>query len=266
MSSATVTFEGTAFHVRDAGSGQCVLFVHGFPLDGSMWQFQIERLQNRQRVIIPDLRGFGLSGVTSGSVSMRQYADDVAAILDQLRVNEPIVLCGLSMGGYIAFQFFQHHRHRVNALVLCDTRSAADSSEVRANRHAVAERVLEDGPEFLAETMPEKLFSEATRQQRPGIVTTTQEVMRRTDPLGIAAASLGMAERPDVTEILPRIDVPTLLFVGEEDTITPPSEMQEMAQAIPEARLVTVPEAGHMAPLERPQAVNAELETFLASL
>ena len=259
----TIPLDDISLECLDQGTGPVLLLVHGFPLDHTMWRPQIEHFSASRRVLAPDLRGFGGSGVTRGTVTMQQFADDIAALLDALRIDA-VDFCGLSMGGYIAWQFLQRHRGLVRSLILCDTKAAADTPEGRETRIGLAEKVVQRGPEFIAQTMPDKLFSQHTRAQRPEIVADIQAVMRRTHPEGIAAAARGMAERPDVTPLLPSIDVPTLVVVGEEDAITTRDEMFGMSAAIPSAEFVSVADAGHMAPLEQPSVVNAAIETFLS--
>ncbi len=261
----TTQIDDLTFHYLDEGSGPVLLLVHGFPLDHTMWRRQIEHFGGSRRVIAPDLRGFGGSGVTEGTVTMQRFADDLAAILDSLRI-EAVDFCGLSMGGYIAWQFVQRHRAKVRSLILCDTKASADTAEGRETRIGLAEKVVQRGPGFIAQTMPDKLFSQHTRDRQPEIVAEIQDVIRRTDPQGVAAASRGMAERPDVTPLLPSIDMPTLVIVGDEDAITTRDEMFQMSQAIPSAEFVSVAEAGHMAPLEQPAAVNAAIEAFLSRI
>lgn len=254
-----------SLHVFDEGSGSPLLFVHGFPLDHTMWQAQLDRFARSHRVIAPDLRGFGNSSVTSGTVTMERFADDLADLLDRLRISQPVTLCGLSMGGYVAWQFWKRHRNRLEKLILCDTRAGADAPQARTARLDLAARVLQEGPGFLAESMPEKLYAPATLAARPPFLAATQQVIRNTPPAGIAAASRGMAERLDVTAWLPEIDLPTLIIVGAKDQISPPQEMQRIAETLPRARFVIIPNAGHMAPQEEPDAVNRAIEDFLAA-
>ncbi len=261
-----LSVNGIDLHVVDRGTGRLLLLVHGFPLDHSMWHGQIGQFAATCRVIAPDLRGFGQSPVTDEPVTMATYADDLAALLDALNVTEPVCFCGLSMGGYIAWEFVARHRHRLGSLILCDTRAAADNEAARRTREQAARRVLKEGPDFLADGMIDKLFVKSTREQHPEIITQTQQVIRSTSPVSIAAASRAMAARPDVTGRLPDIDVPTLLLVGQHDAISPPSEMRRIATALPHATFVEIPDAGHMAPLERPDAVNAAIEYFLAEI
>ncbi len=255
---------GATLNVVDAGVGSPLLLVHGFPLDHTMWQTQIDAFSGTHRVIAPDLRGFGASSVTSGTVSMEQFADDLAALLDAMQIEGPVTYCGLSMGGYIGWQFFRRHRARVEQLILCDTKAAADTAEAAEGRRKLAEKVLQEGAGVVAEGMLPKLFAKAAATEQPHVVQSTREVMLRTDPQGIAAALRGMAQRPDSTSLLSTIDVPTLVIVGQEDAIATPSEMRTIAAAIPQARFVEVPAAGHMAPLERPALVNETIAEFLS--
>jgi len=259
----TFTINGTNLSFVDRGGGRPILFVHGFPLDHSMWKGQIERFSARYRVIAPDLRGFGQSGISEGVVEMAQFADDLAALLDFLEIDEPVALCGLSMGGYIAFQFWRRHVERLRGLILCDTRAAKDTPEAAANRLVVAEKVLREGSHIVAETMIPRLFSPVTLQNQPHLAEEIRQIIVRTDPRGIAAAALGMARRADFTAELSGINCPALLVVGQHDAITPVAEMQAMANAIPGAKFEIIPRAGHMAPLERPDAVSAAIADFL---
>lgn len=254
----------------DAGGGRPVLFVHGYPLDRTMWADQITGLMRDYRVIAPDLRGFGASPLETPEpitgVSMSEHADDLAQLLDDLEIDEPVVLCGFSMGGYIAWPFYTRHRAKLAAMVLCDTRAAADSADAREKRLETAQQVHDHGASWIAEQMIPRLFSETTRRERPEIVGRTAEVIRRTDPAAISAALRGMAHRPDSTPLLSQLDLPTLVVVGEEDAISTRDEMTGMAQAIRDAELVVIPGAGHMAPVENPAAVTKALLKFLAKI
>lgn len=254
----------------DAGAGRPVLLVHGYPLDRTMWAEQIAGLARDYRVIAPDLRGFGASSLEgadpTAGVSMSEYAADLANLLDELEIDEPVVMCGFSMGGYIAWPFFTQHRDKLAALVLCDTRAAADSAEAGQKRLETAQQVHDHGSGWIAEQMIPKLFAEATRRERPEIISRTADVIHRTSPDAIAAALRGMAHRPDSTPLLEQIDLPALVVVGEEDAISTRDEMTEMAKAIRGAQLVVVPHAGHMSPVENPAALTKALLKFLARL
>jgi len=169
------------------------------------------------------------------------------------------------MGGYVAWQFALRHRARLAKLILCDTRAVADTPEAAAGRRKTAESVLAEGAKVVAEAMLPKLFAPATSHEQPQVVEATRQVILRTDPRGIAAALLGMAERPDVSSRLREIDVPALVLCGQHDGIAPPAEMRQIAGTLPHAQYVEIPAAGHMAPLEQPAAVNVALRKFLSS-
>jgi len=250
-------------NVIQKGKGVPVLFVHGYPLDHSMWHAQLDGLAKDCRMIAPDLRGFGGSDATPGTVTMQQMADDLAGLLDVLTITEPVIFCGLSMGGYVAWQFAFRHRQRLTKLILCDTRAIADTPEAAAGRRKTADQVLEQGSAVVVDSLLPKLFAPSTSANQPQLIAQTRDVILRTKPEGIAAALRGMADRPDVSERLPSIDVPALLVCGEHDAISPPDEMRRISSQMPNAKFVQIGNAGHMAPLEQPTAVNDAIRQFV---
>jgi 3-oxoadipate enol-lactonase len=262
----TKTVNGATLALVDRGAGPVVVLVHGFPMDHAMWDAQVESLSKHCRVLAVDLRGFGRSEATDAPSGMEQFADDIAGLLDALGVSEPIVLGGLSMGGYVCFAFWRKYAARLRALILCDTRAEADSPEAAAARRATALRVLDSSPGVLIDEMAPKLFAQATLRQRPELLEALGRMAQGCDARGVAAAALGMASRPDSTAMLGEIRCPTLVVVGQEDAITPPEAMRRMAEAIPGARLAEIPAAGHLSPMEQPSRVNAAIEAFLAEL
>jgi pimeloyl-ACP methyl ester carboxylesterase len=232
-----------------------------------MWQEQLTGIGSIYRVIAPDLRGHGESAAPEGVYTMDEMADDVIELLETLHITEPVVLGGLSMGGYVALSLVVRHPGRVRALMLMDTRAGADTPEAAQGREATASKVLEssDVATVVAGLIP-KLFSKGTLEERPERVEPMREAMERTTPRGIAGALRGMARRPDRRPDLASITVPTLVLVGEDDVITPPAEAKAMAEAIPNARLEVVPRAGHIAPYENPAVANAAILRFLRGL
>ncbi len=246
-----------------------LLLVHGFPFDHTMWQSQIDYFDKRGRVIAPDLRGFGASAASIDpddprqALLMDEYADDLAATLDALPIRQPVIFCGLSMGGYIGWQFWRRHRERISALVVCDSRSIADATPAAAGRAELARRTLAEGLDPVVSAMLPKLFGPETIELQKPCIGQTETAIRRASPKGIALALGGMARRPDMTESLATIHVPALVVVGEHDAISSVEEMRGIAEQIPDAKLVVIPEAGHMSPLENPAAFNAALERFL---
>jgi pimeloyl-ACP methyl ester carboxylesterase len=263
----TAALSTTTISYADRGTGTPVLLIHGFPLDHTMWAAQIVALAEVARVIAPDLRGFGESPLGDvdppRGVSMEQYADDLVALLDAIAVREPVVLCGFSMGGYIAWQFVRKYPERQRALVQIDTRAAADTEEARAGRIKMAENVAIWGSPRVAEMMGPKLFAPQSFEKLPEVLRAVREVVGRTAPAGIAAAQRGMAARPDMRDLLPKIAVPTLVIAGEHDAIIPPEEMKSIAIAIPGAKFVAIPNSGHMTTMENPVAVNEALVEFV---
>lgn len=248
----------------DVGSGVPVVFLHGFPHHRGLWAPQVNALVDRARCIAPDLRGFGESG-TRAPWTMDQYADDIAGLLDALRV-ERAVIAGLSMGGYAALAFWRRHRRRVRALVLADTRAGADSEEGRRKRAEMIALAREGGSEAIADAMMPGMIGKSTRARHPEVETAVRRMLLAARVPGIIGALEAMMERPDSTPTLATIDVPTLIVVGEEDVLTPPSESEAMHGAIRGSRLEVIAGAGHVSNFERPATFNHVLSEFLAAL
>ncbi len=252
---------------NDNGPGPVVVLLHGFPLDRSMWSSQETTLGSMYRVITPDLRGHGQSAAPDGVYSIEAMAEDVIETLDALQVTEPVVLGGLSMGGYVALALMARYPERFRALMLIDTKAEGDTPEAARGREELASTVEGSGNSgAVASAMLPKLFSETTRQRRPQLISQMRAVMEKTPARAVAGALRGMAARPDRTAELAQIAVPTLVLVGADDVITPPDGAQKMAEAIPDAQIVVVPDAGHLAPLENPQATNEAILHFLQGL
>lgn len=263
-----ISIGSSSFHVLDQGRGQPLLLVHGFPLDRTMWRAQVSELAKDFRVIAPDLRGFGQSSPITADdavVTMAQFADDLAALLSALNIKEQVTFCGFSMGGYIAWQFAARHADQLGRLILCDTKAAADTKEAAEGRHKLAAKVLAEGSQVAADAMLPKLFSKRAIESKAACVEETRQTILRTSPQAIAAALRGMAQREDFTAKLPAISIPTLVLCGAEDAISPPAEMRSIAAAIPRAEYAEIPAAGHMSPVEDPQAVNRAIRKFLSA-
>ena len=252
---------GIRLSYDDIGTGLPIVFLHAFPLDRSMWAPQLGALVRQGRCLAPDLRGFGESAA-GPPYSMDQYADDVAELIDSLGVD-PVVLVGLSMGGYIAFAFLRRHREKVRALVLADTRAGADTDEGREKRRRLIEVARQRGSPALAEMQVASMVSGTTRQRRPEVVETVRAMMAAARVDGIVGALEAMMVRPDSTPTLATIDVPTLVVVGDEDTLTPPAEARSMHEQIRGSRLEVLSTAGHISNLERPAAFNHVMSEFV---
>ena len=242
-----------------------VLLVHGFPLDHSMWHHQIGPLADHARVICPDLPGFGQSVMRRQEISMPQMADHLAGLLEQLAIDQ-VVFCGLSMGGYIGWQFWRRHPQRLAGLIACDTRAAADTDLVARARQFSASLVRENGSVSIADDMVQRLFGTEALESLQDEVFAVRAVIEAADPESVAQAQLAMAKRPDATTWLPEITIPTLFVVGEHDSITPPSEMQAMARSVPDSVYRLIQRSGHLPPLENAEEFNRAVVEFLAEL
>ena len=242
-----------------------IVLLHAFPLDGRMWAPQVDALAPDYQVVVPDLRGFGAAREQAVEVAeMGLMAEDVVRLLDDL-VLDQVVLCGLSMGGYVALAFALRHPGRLRGLVLSSTKATADDEQAVAARLEMAERVLAEGVGFVPRVMLPLLLGETSRR-RPDLVERVTKLILEQDPAAVAAAQRGMARRPDVTGGLAAVTVPTLVLSGAEDERFGPEVGRELAAAIPDATFVQVGEAGHLLNLEQPEQVNETLLDFVAPL
>lgn len=248
----------------EAGSGLPLLLVHGWPHDRTMWRGQLTGLAPFARVIAPDLRGVGGSTVR-GPYAIDQYADDLVAFLDVLGVARAVV-CGLSMGGYIAFSMLRRHRDRIRGLILADTRATADTDEMRANRAKLIEVIESQGMTALAARQLASTLGRSTIERQPELGETVRHMMASVPAEGAIGALRAMSERPDSTPLLATIDVPTLVVGGAEDAVTPPEVLRAMAAEIPGSRVEILEQGGHLCPLERPAAFNHVVSEFLGAL
>ena len=247
---------GTMLYYREAGQGRLALFIHGFPMDHSVWLDQLAGLAHVRHCVAVDLRGFGRSDpVVEPTLSMEVLADDLAELIDALGSDQADVI-GLSMGGDGALGLWELRRGVVRTLTLADTRAAADSPEAREKREQSIEMILEQGREAMAAAMIHSLLAPGASAHVRARLRSMVEGMRYES---MVAALLGMRDRADRTDLLPTINVPALVIGGEEDASCPPSQMRALAQAIPGARTVIVPGAGHLTPVERPESVNEAL-------
>jgi 3-oxoadipate enol-lactonase len=261
---ATVNGVQLAYSERGVRHENALLLVHGFPLNRNLWASQLVGLSTWLRVIAPDLRGQGDSATPPGPYTMDQHADDLAALLDLLGVQR-VILAGLSMGGYVAFAFWRRYAARVRALALFDTRAEPDSPPARANREKSIALVERGGPEALAREMLPKLLSPANLPNDT-LAGRALAIMSMQRTPGIVGTLQGLRDRPDSRPTLPTIQVPTLVGVGEADTLIPVEDARALAEGIHNARLAVIPRAGHLTPLENPRAVNALLREFERSL
>lgn len=255
---------GLATAVDVTGDGAAVLFIHGFPLDRTMWRSVTSSLTGWRR-IAPDLRGMGLSEGRDAGSSVAEYAQDLAALLDVLRVDRTVV-CGMSMGGYVAFEFLRRFPERVRALVLVNTRASSDDAEARSRRDAMIARIRRDGPAFLAEEMVPRLLGPASLQTQPDVVRQVRGMVTGSSADGLVGALVAMRDRPDSTSLLPAIQIPTLVVAGSDDQLIAAAEARAMADAIPGAQYAMIPGAGHLAPVEQSVNTSRVIREFLEAL
>jgi pimeloyl-ACP methyl ester carboxylesterase len=248
-----------------AGSGPPVFLLHPFPLHHEFWLPVAQSLSARYQLIMPDLRGHGESALGDGPATMRKHAEDLKRLMEETGATRaPMV--GVSIGGYIIFEFWRRFRERVRGLVLSNTKAAADSPEARATRLSSAEDVLARGTEPFFEGMLQKAPAETTRRSRPDLIRAALGMMRKMSSEDVAGVQRGMAERPDSLAMLKTINVPTLIITGDEDVLTGVGEAEVMKQNLPGAQMKVISKAGHYSPWEQPEEVGRVLRQFLDSL
>lgn len=243
-------------NVTDLGTGDPILWIHGFPFASSIFEPQLAI--RRVRHVMPDLPGFGQSRPHGGDLSIDGYARLMIELLDHRGIDRATI-AGLSMGGYIALAMARLAPERLRRLILLDTRETADTEEGRKGRYASIEKVQKEGVTPIVDSMLPKMLTSAAPQE---MKDRLREIMTSASPEGVIAALRAMAARPDSSPLLPKIDVPTLIVVGEEDTITPPSDAERMAKAIRGARLLRIPRAAHLANYEQGDIVNRAVATL----
>lgn len=256
--------DGLDLHYQAIGSGPDLVLLHPFPSCHEFWLPVARQLASRYRVILPDLRAHGRSSVPGEPARMSDHAADMDALCRHLEIGRAI-FAGISIGGYILFEFWRRHSERVKALALLCTKAAADTPEARANRLRSAEEVLERGvPQFIDGLLP-KLLGATTLRNRLDVVAAARHTTRFATPQGIASIQRGMAARPDSTPTLAAINVPTLLIGGEEDTLAGVSEMRPMSQAVAKSQFAILPRVGHYAAFEAPDECARLLRKFCDS-
>jgi pimeloyl-ACP methyl ester carboxylesterase len=246
---------------------RALVLLHAFPIGANLWEPQMRSIPRGWRLITPDLRGFGGSTELDSlsALSIGDYADDVVDLLQELGIGKAVI-GGCSMGGYATLALYQSAPQLFEGMVLANTRAGADSPESRANRRNMLALVDREGASGVARDMMPKLLGRTTYDTNSDAEATVRRLIKQQSPAGIRSAIHRMMHRPDSTPLLARVSVPALVITGEEDEMIPVEESRRIAGAIPGAKLVVVPGAGHLANLEQPEAFNAELNAFLAAL
>jgi pimeloyl-ACP methyl ester carboxylesterase len=240
-----------------------VIFVHGFPFNKWMWENQIEAFKKDYRVIAYDIRGFGNSEMGKVHFSVQLFAFDLIGLMDALHI-EKAVLCGLSMGGYIALSAMENFQHRFSKLVLCDTKCAGDDDAAKEKRMKTIDSIKQNGKAEYAEESLWKLFSQSSFVSNPAAIDKIREMIMSTPDEVLFQTLLALAERHDNCSLLSTTNLPVLIVVGADDKLTPPDTAREMDKKIPDSDLFIIENAGHLSPLEQPDEFNRLLKPFLS--
>ncbi len=249
--------------VQAASEGRTLFLLHGFPLDHRLWQYQLEGLSDRFHVVAIQMRGFGASTLDEPEFTLAELAQDVEFLRQHLAGGQTIWLAGLSMGGYVALEYWRQFASQLRGLILCNTKPNADNDNAKAGRLAMAQKALAEGTWAAVEPMFGKLLSEQTVASKPEVKELVKTMMQEVAPATISAAQNAMAQRRDFTEYLPSIHTPTLVIAGATDPIAPAEEGAVWSSKIEGASFVTIPDSAHLSPLENPDAFNAALASFI---
>jgi 3-oxoadipate enol-lactonase len=244
---------------------QSIVFIHGFPFDHKMWDLQIDRFKEYYNCFTYDIRGLGKSPAGDGQFTIENFVDDLFGLIEEFKLIHP-VLCGLSMGGYIALRAIERDEEKFKALILCDTKSVADNNAGKINRANAIKEINNFGAEKFAENFVQKCFAERFINNNKKEYEEVVSRAKASVPAGLKGCLLAMAARTDTTSYLPQIKVPVLVLCGEEDKLTTPAVMIAMADKINGSEFHVVPEAGHVTPVENPEFFNAKVEKFLSTL
>jgi len=250
------------YNERGQPQGLPVVFIHGFPFSHEMWEPQMNVMPNNIYAVSYDVRGHGASDLGDGQYTIELFVDDLIALLDHLFI-EKAILCGLSMGGYIALRTFERHPDRVRGLILCDTKSEPDTDAAKIKRTAAMKTVKSAGVHTFAEDFVKTIFWEKTFETNPSVIAFIKQTICVNSPRGICGTLIALASRTSTTAAVSLINIPTCIIVGEHDKLTPPSDAQMMRKIIPGSELHILPNAAHMSNLENTQEFNQRLLSFL---
>lgn len=251
-------------HINEHGSREnpAVIFLHGFCFDSSMWDEQIAALQDDFFCITYDIRGMGKTDAGDGQFTMESFVDDVYMIIEEYGLEKPAI-CGLSMGGYIAFRTVERAQETFGAAIFCDTRATADKNEAKLKRANAIKTINHEGLGTFIDNFLPTTVSDGFMEERAEEFANLVRKAKSGSALGVKGCTLAMQGRTDTWDFLPEINIPTLLICGEEDALSPVEEMRETAERIPCAEFKVVSGSGHMTPIEQPQQVNEILKSFL---
>ncbi len=263
----SITINNLVVSYTDDGpeNAATIIFIHGFPLNKTMWRNQVEALKETYRVITYDVRGHGTSNNGTDNFSIDLFVNDLIGLMDALEIDKTI-LCGISMGGYIALKAIENHPKRFKALILCDTSSAADLPETITHRMRTIEIMEEGTVGKYADESLKKLFADDTYSKSSALVETVRQMIVNTSKPSLCKTLRALAEREESWSKLREIKVPVLIMVGREDKITPPAEAKFIHEKVKGSHLQIIENAGHLSNMEHPVEFNDHLKKFLSSI
>jgi pimeloyl-ACP methyl ester carboxylesterase len=259
------TINGLSVFLVGDNTNKSIIFIHGFPYDHTMWKAQIDEFSEKYFCVAYDIRGLGDSPVGDGQFTMESFVDDLETIIDQLKLDKPI-LCGLSMGGYIGLRALEKFENKFSAVVLCDTRADADGNEGKLKRAGAIKRINTEGLEPFTKDFITNCFGDNYKQNHKDEFEKRIAKSSSFNPIGVKGSSLSMLGRNDTTEYLSKIKIPALVICGEHDALTPPAVMKPLAEKISGAEFIVIKNSGHMSPIENPEEVNKAIKKFLENV
>lgn len=247
---------------QSASPAITAIFIHGFPFDKTIWKEQLESLPDGVNGIAYDIRGFGESSSDHSFFSIDLFAKDLISLIESLNLNN-CVLCGISMGGYIALRAFELSQKNIKGLVLCDTNCVADSNEVKMKRFNSIEQITAGGKSDFTEGFVKNVFAEETLSEKPAIVNFLRGLIMRTEDKTICSTLLALASRTETCNSLPLIEVPTLIIRGKDDKLMSEDQTTQLVEGIKQAELKIISASGHLPNLENAAEFNKSLNIFL---
>jgi len=260
----TVNNHAVSYNDEGPDDAPVIVFIHGFPLNKSMWNAQVEELEYSFRVVTYDVRGHGGSGTGDEDFSIELFVKDLLCLMDALKINKT-VLCGLSMGGYIALSAIEKYPKRFNALILCNTSCKADTLEAKSNRIKAIESVKENGAEKFAEENLNNLFAPESFATMKIEIAVVREMIVKTSVQTLCNTLLALSIRSETFSKLQDIKVPVLILVGKKDKITPTSFSHLMHEKIKGSSMYIIDHAGHLSNIENPYEFNEQITKFVES-